>query len=240
MLNIVQGSKYKAETVSIVMSFADVLASGDSITSTPQITITVYTGIDFDPSTLLYQGPTVTNGNIVEQRIRLGIPGVIYHILFTIQTVQGDTFDKESYLAILPEDNVAVPLWLPRWESTTLYPYQLADPLTSTTHLISGALRQTVIPSGPDYIQSFQQLMGGTLIQSGIRYSNGVEELQGTLLLIGGTFDLQSAIVYDIPHEDLKGAIALLGGTFLQNGITYNIPHEDLQGTTIFTGGTLV
>jgi hypothetical protein len=239
MFNIVQGSKYKAETISIIMSFADVLASGDSITGTPQITITVYTGIDFNPSILLYQGPTVTNGNTVEQRIRLGIPGVIYHILFTIQTVHGDTFDKESYLAILPEDNVAVPLWLPLWESTTLYPYQLEDSLTGTTEVISGDLRQTVIPSGPDYVQSFQLLVGGTLIQSGILYSLGLEKLQGTTNLVGGTFDFYNTILYAIPHEDVKGAIALLGGTLLQSGIAYSIPHEDIQSTTTLVSGTL-
>lgn len=241
MLNNVQWSKYTAETVSIVLSFADLLSPGDTITGTPVITVTVYTGTDSNPSNLLYQLPTVTKGSVVEQRFRLGIPGVIYHILFTIQTVAGDTFDKESYLAILPEDGTAIPSWVPLWESTALYPYLEAPEYIQGRHLlVGGRLAWVAYPIPAEPIQGSIELVSGDLIyQSSVDYPIPHEDIQGASILVLGDLVYQTTVPYDIPHEDIKGGVALISGILTGHGIGYNTPHEDIQGTTILTSGTL-
>jgi len=239
MLNFIQGSKYQAETVSIVLSFADLMQPGDSIVGTPVVTVTVATGTDGNPSNLLYQGVTVTRGNTVEQRFRLGIPGVIYALLFTIITGAGDTLDKECYLAIIPDTDSAVPNWLPLWETTQLYPLQNFEPMQGNITFLGGSLRQTVIPIGPEAIQGAIGFLGGALIQVGILYHIPHEDIQGSVVFVGGAL-VQVGISYDSPHEDIQGNAAFIGGALIQVGISYANPHEDIQGNITFAGGTLV
>lgn len=239
MLNFIQGSKYQAETVSVVLSFADILQPGNTITGTPVVTVTVATGFDSNPSNLLYQGVTVTSGNTIEQRFRLGIPGVIYVLLFTVVTVAGYTLEKECYLAIIPDADNAVPNWLPLWETTQLYPVQDFETMQGNIIFIVGSLRQTAFNVGPEAIQGGIVFQGGALIQSGILYHIVHEDIQGDMHFIGGAL-VQVGITYDIPHEDVQGNIAFIGGALIQVGISYANPHEDIQGDITFAGGTLV
>lgn len=238
MLTFTQWSKYQAETVSIVLSFADLISSGDAITGVPVVTITVASGLDGNPSNLLYQGVTVTNGNTIEQRFRLGVIGVIYTLTFTIQTVAGDTFEKECYLAILPDDDSAVPNWLPYWRSTGLYPQQVVESMQGNITLTAGRLFQNVV-SFLDSLQGAISLLGGSLIGNGITYNIPHEDIQGNIALSSGTL-VNNGIVYNIPHEDIRGDIAIISGTLVNTGINYNIPHEDLQGNITLVSGTLV
>lgn len=241
MLTIVQGSKWQAETISIVISFADELSSGDSITDTPVVSIVVNSGFDSNPGNLLYQGCTVTNGNTVEQRIRLGIPGVIYIVTFAVVTVAGDKFEKESYLAILPDPDSAVPNWLPLWSLTTLYPYQSGpDWIRASTVPTGGRLAQTVIPFGPDWINSFLSIDGGTLTGSGVTYVIPYEDLQSNAIIIGGTLIFVNTITYNYSHEDIKTNLAILGGTLIQAGLSYVIPSDNIQTAITLQNGTLV
>lgn len=239
MLNNVQQSKYISDTISIVLSFADLLSPGDTISGVPVITVTVSSGVDSNPSNLLYEGVSVTQGSIVEQRFRLGVPGVIYHILYSVGTVAGDTLEKDTTLAILPEGTDVTPTWLPLWESTQLYPYQLTDSLTSHITMTSGRLAVVVYSIPAEYIQSKVVWLGGTLIGAGVTYNIPHEDLKGSLLWIGGTL-VESGITYSNDYDSLKGALAWIGGELQNASITYNIPHEDLKGSITFTGGSLV
>ena len=113
------------ETISILVSFTDLLPLGDSISGLPSVTITVASGVDPSPASLLYMAAIVRSGQTVEQRFRLGVPGVIYRVSFTVATIQGNRLSKECYLAILPDEGEAIPQWLPLWESTQLYPVEV-------------------------------------------------------------------------------------------------------------------
>jgi hypothetical protein len=239
MYSIVQASKYQAETISLVISFADVISAGDSITGIPTITVTVASGSDPNPSNLLYQGVTVTNGNTVEQHIRLGLPGVIYTITFTIATVGGDIFEKESLLAIRPDEDNAVPNWLPYWQTTQLYPYQLYDALGSTvTTLIGGRLVQTVY-SYSDSLTGTQSFVGGTLIASGITYSYDYDSLTGNAIIVGGILTPVNVITYSYDYDSIQTGFAVVGGTLIGNGIIYSNDYDSLTGSTTLISGTL-
>lgn len=235
----VEESKYHSETISIVVSFSDVLSPGDSITGLPSITVTVFTGIDATPTDILYLGISIIAGTSIEQRIRLGVIGVIYHLLFTVTTVQGDTLQKECYVGILPEDGMAIPTWLPFWASTQLYPYQISDNLTGQITFTGGRIFNAFYAMGPEYVKSSVLFVGGILSNASITYNNPHEDIKGQLVIIGGTLQ-NASITYSIPHEDIKTGFAIIGGTLQNASITYHIPHEDLKGTIQIMGGTLV
>lgn len=239
MLNFVSESKYRAETISIIVSFSDLLPSGTTIIGAPVITVTLDTGLDPNPSNILYQGVTITNGNTIEQRFRLGVIGCIYQINFSVTNNAGQTFDKDSYLAILPDDNNAVPAWLPLWETTQLYPYQQLESANSFVYWNSGTLRQQVYDFGPEGDKSFILWVGGTLVTFGISYNNPHEDIKGFTQWISGTLT-PVGIIYNNPHEDLKAGVAWISGTLIGAGLFYANPHEDLKGNILWIGGTLV
>lgn len=238
-MHFIEGSKYRAETVSIVLSFSDLMQPGDTITGVPVVTVVVFAGIDPSPSDILFQGVTVTGGNTTEQRFRLGITGTIYTINTSIHTTAGDFFEKDCYLAIILDDDNAVPTFLPFWETTQLYPIQPMEQIQGNITFNSGTLRQTVFPIGPESIQGIMVFQGGTFTQVGITYHNPHEDLQGNIIFIGGTL-IGVGILYNNVHEDIQGNIAFISGTLIGVGISYHNPHEDIQGGITFIGGTLV
>lgn len=240
MLNIVQASKYESETISIIISFADVISAGDSITGVPVITPTVAIGVDTNPSNILYEGVSIIGGTAVEQRFRLGVPGTIYQLNYKINTVSGDYFEKECYLAIVPSDGTTIPEWLPLWESTQLYPIQDSESLQGNSILLTGTLQVIVI----NYPYSYEAIQGTSSFSSGILhvvtlpYSYSYEALQGSSSFISGTL-VVVVIPYSYSSEDLKGNSAFLSGTLTVVVIPYSYSYEALQGSAIFTSGTL-
>ena len=240
MLNIVQASKYEVETISIIISFADVISAGDSITGIPVITPNVATGIDINPSNILYEGVSVIGGTAVEQRFRLGVPGTIYQLNYQVQTVAGDTFEKECYLAILPNDGTVIPEWLPLWESTQLYPIQPSEWIQGTSQFLSGTLQVVVINYSYSYeaVQGTANFTSGTLIEVVVTYTYSYEALQGSSSFTTGTL-VVVVIPYSYSSENIQGSSAFLSGTLTVVVIPYNYSSENIQGSASFTSGTL-
>lgn len=242
MENFISGSKYVPETVSIIVSFSDILPTGDTITGLPSITISVVSGVDPSPSTLLYMASIVRDGQTVEQRFRLGLPGVIYSINFTVLTTLGNRLAKECYLAILPNEGITIPEWLPLWESTQLYPVEHpTESLQGNAVALSGTLIQVIInyAYGPESLQASSAFASGTLIVVVIPYSYSFEAIQGNSSFTSGTL-VVVVISYSYSHEDIKGNAAFLSGTLIVVVIPYSYSYESLQGSSVFTSGTLV
>ena len=168
MQYIVQDAKYRAETISAIISFANVFSSGEVITGTPVVTVSVLSGIDPAPSDMLYGGVTVTGGDTVEQRFRLGVLGCIYEIVYEVVTNLGNTISKNFYLAILPNNDAAVPLWLPIWETSQLYPIEPTyEPCISSLAITEGSLITVIINYStlPEKYQSYFNFYSGTLFR---------------------------------------------------------------------------
>lgn len=239
MQNFIEGAKYRAETVSITSSFADVLPAGQVITGTPSVIVTVVTGFDASPNAILYQGCNVIANTGVDQKVRLGVTGVIYHIEFQVVSTSGLVFEKDCYLAILPDDDSAVPTWLPLWEATQLYPYQDGpDSVRSGMVWVAGALHNVLYHNPPEAIQSRMGWITGTLIIVGVTYHNPHEDMQSYIVWNTGTL-ITVGVRYDNPHEDVKSNVAWITGTLINQGILYHNPHEDIQSTMDWTAGTL-
>lgn len=229
------------ETISIIVSFADLLSPGDMITGLPSITVTVASGIDPSPTSLLYMATIVRGGLTVEQRFRLGLSGVIYQINFTVGTTQGNRLSKECYLAILPDEGMALPTWLPLWESTQLYPVEVPlESLSGSSLFLSGILIQIVInyAYGPESIKGSAAFNSGTLVNPIITYPYSYEAIQGSSAFTSGTL-VVVVITYPYSSENLKGNAALLSGTLVVIVIPYSYSFEAIQGSASFISGTL-
>jgi len=236
MLNFVRGSKYRAETISIVLSFSDVMLPGDTITGIPVITPTVATGSDPTPSDILYEGVTIINGIAIEQRFRLGVVGTIYQINFSISTVAGDTFDKECYLAILPDDDQAVPNYLPIFETSTLYPYYLSENLHASLLWIGGKLLGIyTIDSMKSSLSIFQASLYGTRTQ----YTIPNEGLTNAIGWING-FLSGTPITYTVTADSITNGIAWISGALYGTSVSYRVPNENLQSVIAWTSGSII
>lgn len=241
MENFVQASKYEAETISIIVSFADLLPSGHTITGTPTILVDVATGYDPNPSAIVYGGITITLGTTVEQRFRLGIPGTIYHIVYSITSSAGEVFDKECYLAILPDEDNAVPTWLPLWEASLLYPYEINDNIQSSASFTNHGWFWT---QPLDSWQSSSYFTNTGQIQTVLVVYNhpNDDDLQSQAYFVSGVMNPVSTLSYtDSGDDNYTSNAVFISGTILTVLVSYNTYPEDfMQSSAYFTTGTLV
>lgn len=236
-LYTIEDSKFVSETISIVQDFSDMFVGVEVIVGTPTITITLLTGIDLTPNNLLYGGISTTNST-VEQRFRLGVPGCIYSIVYTVVTSFPHTYEKETFLAVLPMAGNATPQFTAILETSCFYPYEMVESLKGTQLLLGGRLALVVynyydqlkgtqlLLSGvlvlvitiynilPDYLQGKQILLGGFLTTIGITYSYDYDSLKGQQILINGSLVPATVITYSNEYDSLKGYQLLISGSF--------------------------
>lgn len=230
-------SKTVVETKSFFGDFSDVLKAGETITS-QSVTITVFSGDDLNPSNLLYQGITVHTKSI-EQRIRLGTPGNIYSIKFDIGTSLGNTYDKTTRLAILPEDGNAVPQFTNLFETSTLYPYILSDSFLANAPIISNGKLFGVVQA-EDGITTSIIINTSVLTYQQYYYIYPLDAFTASISIGNGVLTYQTYISYGDGPESIKTGIAVLNGTIVAATlITYNIPSDNIIATITVQNGTL-
>lgn len=91
-------AKRAGSTILLPFDFTNQLAVGDSL-SIPTVVASVYSGVDPTPSAILSGSPSVS-GNVVTQKVTVGVPGTIYSLLCTVTTSQGATLELQGFLAI--------------------------------------------------------------------------------------------------------------------------------------------
>jgi hypothetical protein len=231
MENVITRSKFVNETISIVFDFSDQIRSGESISSCT-IVVSLFTGADSDPSTILYQAPLIT-GNTVNQKFRLGVPGCIYEIYFLITGSLGTHAEKVTNLAILPQDGIAIPSFTVIYETSCLYPYELSDSLRSGITFVRGFQGYTI---PPEALSSSITFVSGVTAGTVASYSNPPEYLSSNIGWISGVL-AGNSVSYSNPPEDLSSNIAWLSGIIGGTGIQYAIPQEGLSsGISWFSG----
>lgn len=230
-------SKTVVETKSYIGDFRDVLVAGEIITS-QSVTVTVFSGDDTNPSHLLFQGITVHAGWI-EQRIRLGIPGNIYSINFIVGTSFGNTYDKVTRLAVLPEDGNAVPQFTNLYETSTLYPYILSDSFIANAPIISTGKLFGVVQEEDGFIASIT-INTSILTYQQYYYVYPLDGITASISIQNGLLISQSYVNYSDGPESIKASIAILNGTMVAaTQITYNIPYDAIQTSISVQNGTL-
>ena len=235
MLNLVSASKYKDETISIIMDFADMLQPGE-VVSTCAFYISVVTGIDSNPTNILYQ-TYVPTGTRVDQKFRLGVPGVIYEIVFQVLGSAGSIVDKTTNLAILPTDGNAIPEFTFIYMTSFLYPYNAQDILATFMAPYKGR-DFAYIPEG---MNTFLAPSSGSIYGGQKNYNIPPEGLNVAMLPATGSIYGGQITYSNYAPEGLNGFCAPIVGSIYGSSISYNIPStfEGLNVSMTPASGTI-
>lgn len=230
-------TKRQAETISYFGDFRDELVAGETINS-QNVTVTCISGIDPDPSAMLYGGIDLNDGfTVLEQRIEQGVVGAIYDILFTVGTTLGNTYQKFTRLAILPNNLTAEQLHQ-TWQFTTWrYPYN-AGPEGMQGYVGINTASMWLQPSWKEGIQGGVTILSGSLLTGAITYTCPKEGIQGNSVLLSGTLTL-SVVSYSY-DETIQGNAALLNGNLVTGNVSYTMVAESIQGNAILNSGILM
>lgn len=236
MYNVISTSKYENETISIVLDFSDLLKPGESV-STCAFFITVLTGLDPSPDNILYQ-TYIPRGTKVDQKFRLGVPGVIYEIIFQVLGTSGSLVEKATSLAILPQDGLATPRFTFIYVTTYLYPYNIQDSMTASMLPYRG-LDLGYLPEG---ITVSMGPSSGFVYGSSTTYNIPLEILtvNPTLPITGSIWGGQVTYPNYAP-EGVNGFLAPVTGSTFDNSLSYNMPttYEGLNISMSPTSGTI-
>jgi hypothetical protein len=237
MLSIlyVSESKQLAETISFFGDFADVLLSGETLTSYT-VTVNLVSGVDPNPSNMLYEGIEVHNNTYIEQRIRLGIVGCIYDIVFTVGTNLSNEYIKFTRLVILPNYLPANSQYTNAWLTSWRYPYNFLDSMQGAVDVTAGSLWYQ--PSYAEGMQGGITIITGNLSQGSVNYTYVPEGMQGSVSVTSGILT-QVVVTYNAVQEAIQGGVAILYGNLYQSQVSFTNPPDSMQGGVIIVSGTL-
>ena len=85
------------ETVTLLFEFHPHM---DAIEGVPTATVSVFTGADPNPNSLLLMAPTVSKKGDVLQRVTGGVPGTTYEIIMAATSKDGDTIVMKAILPV--------------------------------------------------------------------------------------------------------------------------------------------
>lgn len=227
-------SKYVSETISLAIDFSDVLPAGGIISGVPTVTVSVFSGIDPTPADILYLGVSVV-GSVVSQRVRLGIPGVIYQLTFTVAS-SALFFVKETVLAILPQDGSAIPTSLGLFLTSDLYPLQTNEEFSASFSTADGSMWFN--PTTQEMMQSSFSTMDGSFVLAQLFLSMPEEAMQSSFSAKDGVWIPANSVTYTTQPESFSASFAPLTGTFIVGQVFYTTPAESFKTSFAPLNGT--
>jgi hypothetical protein len=98
-----QDPQYVAENLPRGMDFTPRLSiTGDTLTGTPVVTVSVMAGSDPNPSAIRVGSPTLSSNNMqVIQRVSGGVSGTAYILSFQCATEQGNTVKDQAFFWVV-------------------------------------------------------------------------------------------------------------------------------------------
>jgi hypothetical protein len=233
MPDIVLPSKLIPEQVTIEFEFGSELEWLETIVAS-QVVVEVYSGIDPDPGFVL-RGPSSIIGTVVSQRVKEGLPGVIYLLICTAEGSTGQFYQRTGVLAILPSAAFTPPLFGNPFTSRPyavevedamgdasapiifgrLFQYfPIVEGINNLGALVSGDLRPVLIiyVMRPEGIDSIGSLLSGVLATVLITYVIRPEGINSSANLLSGAL-ITALIVYpNYQPEGITDSGALLSG----------------------------
>lgn len=131
---IVLPSKRRVDIVSVVARFADMLQAGEEITS-GEVVVEVFSGEDPAPEDMI-DGSLLLEGTTIRQRIKEGIPGVIYQLTFTATTDLENVYTVECRQAVLVDEFPPGPIYQHFYFTSKPYPYILREGVASFSDIV--------------------------------------------------------------------------------------------------------
>ena len=98
-----QDPQYVSENLPRGMDFTPRLSiTGDTLTGTPTVSVSVMAGSDPNPSAILVGSPTLSSNNMqVIQRVSGGVPGTAYILSFQCGTAQGNVVKDQAFFWVV-------------------------------------------------------------------------------------------------------------------------------------------
>lgn len=140
---VVLPAKRRIDVQQYTISFANVLNTGDTISSAT-VAVRLFTGVDSQPELILFEAFVQTDYTIT-QKIQEGIPGVIYELVITVTTTLGYIHTITARLAILPDLIGATPNLSPFFLSSKPYLEYIIDGAIVSVEPLSGILREIFV-----------------------------------------------------------------------------------------------
>jgi len=103
--NHVEMFKLDTEILPVRISMLDRCIDGESIDNVV-VTATVSSGTDPNPEAIISGTATVTNGDLVDQVVINGLPGVIYTLWFTARSTLNSLYIDFVTLAVMPGEEI--------------------------------------------------------------------------------------------------------------------------------------
>jgi len=205
----ISSSKLVGETVTMYFNFSDQAPFGETL-STPVCTSVVISGTDDAPEDMIF-GAAVIEDTYVSQQVTLGLPGVIYNIICTVQGESSHVYQVKTCLAVLNNEGsfgygrgLSIEGELPDTYAYSTY-YETLD-------IING-----YVPFGPVTVFSGNYPIGWTptvvdryIVTSGIANDTGTFTFTYKLRDFAGQIAYSTQQVY-IPPVDIYGSIPAVG-----------------------------
>ena len=100
---IQQDPQYSTESLVRGMDFTARLSpTSDTLTGTPTVTSTVFSGTDPNPQAILAGSPSLSSNNMqILQRVSGGVSGTAYILSFRCGTAQGNTLEAQAFFWVV-------------------------------------------------------------------------------------------------------------------------------------------
>ena len=98
-----QDPQYSTESLVRGMDFTARLSpTSDTLTGTPTVTSSVFSGTDPNPQAILAGSPSLSSNNMqILQRVSGGVPGTAYILSFQCGTAQGNVVKDQAFLWVV-------------------------------------------------------------------------------------------------------------------------------------------
>ena len=98
-----QDPQYSTESLVRGMDFSARLSpTSDTLTGTPTVTSSVFSGTDPNPQAILAGSPSLSSNNMqILQRVSGGVPGTAYILSFQCGTAQGNTLEAQAFFWVV-------------------------------------------------------------------------------------------------------------------------------------------
>lgn len=224
---LVLPSKRRVDVITVEADFFQLVAPSDFIVDAA-VTVSVFSGEDSNPSHML-DGGVLISGTIVGQRIKLGVPGVVYQLLFTVTTDQGFVYTIEGRQAVLRNALPPGTLYTEHYFTTPVYPIEDIEGITG-----AGGIPEITMWFPPiEGIESTANLLSINLYNTVKYYTDWPPEgIDSTASLI--SIELKAILIQyeDWPPEGIDSTGALLSVNLYSNYIQYtNWPAEGIDST---------
>ena len=100
---IQQDPQYVSESLVRGMDFTARLApTADTLTGTPTVSVSVYSGSDSSPQSILVGSPSLSSNDMqILQRVSGGVAGTAYLLSFKCGTTQGNTVENQAFFWVV-------------------------------------------------------------------------------------------------------------------------------------------